>query len=143
MKNVSIFFKICVAGCIIIIASILASCSTDPEVTPTATQTLSEKIWSVTYFFDTDKEETDDFAGYSFTFKSDGEAMATNSAGSTAGTWSIISDDGFRKFVLDFGLGRPLEELNDDWIIEEESATVLKLRDDNDTKVEELHFSAN
>lgn len=143
MKYLSILFKICVAVYVIIIAGILTSCSNGEEINPPSTNTLSDQTWTVSYFFDNDQEETDDFAGYSFIFNSNGQAMASNNAGTTTGTWSIISDDGFRKFVLDFGLGKPLEELNDDWIIVEETENVLKLRDDNDTKVEELHFSAN
>ncbi|MFZ9003557.1 MAG: hypothetical protein ACO3AE_05980, partial [Robiginitalea sp.] len=40
--------------------------------------------WRITFYFDSDKEETSDYAGYVFTFGGDGTVTATN--GTTEGT---------------------------------------------------------
>ncbi len=142
MNYISIIFKLCVLGYAVFIAGILTSCSTDGSEDVTPDPTVSGTTWVVSYYFDQDKEETDDFTGYEFSFNEDGKAIASKNGSITEGTWSIINDDGHRKFVLNLGLTEPLEELNDDWIITEETANSLKLMDDNDTHLEELHFSA-
>ncbi len=141
MKIISTVFKICIAFYVIVLISILSSCTTE-ETPDISNQVLANNVWEVTYFFDKDKDETTDFAGYSFTFSDQGVATATNGSTSKTGTWSKISDDGFQKLVINFGIGKPLEELNDDWIIQEESTSFMKLMDDNDTHLEELHFQA-
>jgi hypothetical protein len=97
--------------------------------------------WRISYFWDKDKDETSDFQGYTFTFESDGKLEAKKGDQLQAGTWSIIQDDGRQKFVIDLGQLRPLEELTDDWLILEKSAGIIKLKDDNDEYLEELHFS--
>jgi len=97
--------------------------------------------WKVSYFWDKDKEETSDFQGYTFVFQSDGKLQAQKGDQVVNGTWRTIQDDGRQKFVMDMGLIKPLEELTDDWLILEKSAGILKLKDDNDEHLEELHFS--
>lgn len=95
--------------------------------------------WKVSYYWDKDKDETNDFSGYSFLFKDNGVLEALKNGVTTNGTWQINSSS--NKLIIFMGTARPLENLNDDWIIVEKTDSVIKLRDDNDTHLEELHFA--
>lgn len=96
--------------------------------------------WRITYFFDTDSEETADYDGYVFTFSADGAVMAEKGEIAISGTWSITedSDDSFDDspdesddvdFNLFFSTPPDFEELSDDWDILEYSDTLIKLTD--------------
>lgn len=96
--------------------------------------------WYVNYFFD-DIDETGDFSPYTFTFNTDGSALAAASSGNTNGTWSFISDSSIDKFDLFFGTTDPLEELDEDWEIIEVSETIIRLKDvSGDGSIDYLTF---
>ncbi len=95
--------------------------------------------WKVSYYWDKDKEETNNFSGYSFLFKDNGVLEALKNGVTTTGTWQLNSSS--NKLIIQIGTAKPLEDLTDDWLIVEKSNTVIKLKDDNDTHLEELHFS--
>jgi hypothetical protein len=117
----------------------LASCKKDDSSPASASgdpALVSGKTWKVTHFYD-DKDETYKFTNFTFDFAAGGVLTATAPAGSTTGTWSISSS----KFFIDLGASDPLRELTDDWRLLEQTSDLIKLRDDNDEKLEELHFS--
>jgi len=101
--------------------------------------------WKVSLFTDSGKDETAEFAGYSFIFNSGGTATATKSTVATTGSWSINSSS--NKFNLNFGVksntNKPLGELTDDWVIISSNSTEIKLKDDNEGSGEVLTFSKN
>jgi hypothetical protein len=97
-------------------------------------------VWKVSYFFD-DKDETSDFNGYTFDFKSDGKFVATFSTNTVNGTWS--EDKSSNKLIINISGTKALDELADDWLITEKTNTSIKLKDDNVTKNEQLHFTRN
>ncbi|MCO6486937.1 MAG: hypothetical protein J5I98_00900 [Phaeodactylibacter sp.] len=100
-----------------------------------------DSAWRVSYYFDKDKEETSDFAGYRFTFRDDGTLEAVRNGTTVAGTWATTRDDGRQRLVINAGTAsRPLESLTDDWVIVEQNASRIRLQDDNDEHLEELHF---
>lgn len=124
------------------------SCSNNYDNNPTPTvdpQAPATGTWRVTLFTDSGKDETSDFSGYSFTFDSDGTAVATKGGTSKNGTWSISSS--YKEFNLNFGVktdaNKPLGELTDDWEIISVTATEIKLKDDNDDSDEFLTFNQN
>lgn len=96
--------------------------------------------WKVSYYWDKDKDETSDFAGYTFSFKAGGVFQATGGGSTTTGSWQV--DNSSNKLIITIAGTKPLDDLNDDWIILEQSNTSIKLKDDNDTHLEELHFQA-
>lgn len=97
--------------------------------------------WKVSYYFDKDKDETNDFSGFIFRFNADGSLESTRNGATTTGTWAITSNDGTQRLVISSGSGaKPLSDLDDDWIITEKSDNQIKLKDDNDDHLEELHF---
>ena len=112
-------------------------CKKDDNSSQSVTQNLQTgQTWKVSYYYDTDKDETYKFSSYTFEFKDDGTLVATGSSGTTNGTWNV----GSRFNISSFSVS-PLDDLNDDWVIVSQSDNVIKLKDDNSSKVEELHFS--
>lgn len=96
--------------------------------------------WKVTYYFDKDKVETSDFAGYTFQFNADGNFQSSGSSTAT-GTWKVTDDDGSQRMVISSGsASKPLTNLSDDWILVNMSSSKIELKDDNSEHLEELHF---
>lgn len=99
--------------------------------------------WRVSYFFDTDKDETANFTGYIFTFGTDGKLTATKGTTTVTGNWSVIDDDinsssdddGNSSDDDDFNIFFPVpessdfEDLNDDWDIISATANKIELTD--------------
>lgn len=79
---------------------------------------ISPGQWRVSYFFDK-KDETSDYAGYTFNFGSDGSLSATNGGQTWSGDWQTGFDDSTEKFLIDFDGAVPsaLSELEEDWRI--------------------------
>ncbi len=116
---------------------------TDPPNPVDLETVLTTDSWFVSYFFD-DEDETDDFAGYEFTFNSNGTATATNSSNTVPGTWSITNSSGGQiKLDLDFGNDFPLDELEEDWKVIDFSNELIRLFDvsGGDGSTDYLHFS--
>lgn len=98
--------------------------------------------WRVSYFFDSGKDETSDYTGYNFQFNTDATMTATRNAVTTHGTWSIISDDNHKKFVIVLSTtDKDLLELNDDWLLLSQTSNEIKLQDDNPSSNEQLTFT--
>ncbi len=95
-------------------------------------------LWKVSYYWDKDKDETSDFAGYTFNFKSNGVLEAVKSGVTTTGTWQHNSSS--NKLIINIGTTKPLTNATDDWLIQERNDNLIKLRDDNTTQLEELYF---
>jgi hypothetical protein len=101
--------------------------------------TALEGQWRITYYFDSDKEETSDYAGFVFTFGADGTVSATNGTTEVAGTWSVTDssssdddspdDDSDVDFNLFFVSPADFEELSDDWDILKYNASRIELID--------------
>lgn len=93
--------------------------------------------WRITYFFDTDEEETDNFTGYIFEFNSGDILTATNGSNNYSGSWSVTDDgshdDNSKEFEdIDFNIAfnnpNDFEELSEDWEIISLSDTKIELR---------------
>ena len=100
--------------------------------------------WKVSWYYDKDKDETSDFSGWEFELASDGSLIATKDSGTYTGTWNIESTDDSadydKKMVFIITGPDPLDSMADDWLITEVSDSVLKLLDDSDNGIEELHL---
>jgi hypothetical protein len=117
-----------------------ASCSSDNDNAP-----IENGTWRVTLFTDSGNDETGDFAGYSFQFKTDGKLMATKAGAVKEGTWSRSASS--NKFLIDLGpkdnTNKPLGELTDDWKIISIGDNQVRLTDDNASSQEFLTFTRN
>ena len=124
----------------------LLSCDSEEDSSNVITQADMDAIrstalsgsWRISYFFDTDKEETSNFEGYAFIFGSDGSVTAVKDATEVSGTWSITDsnstdDSPDDSSDVDFNLNFPSPEmfmdLTDDWDILEYSQNQIKLID--------------
>tara|TARA_R100000935_G_scaffold13736_5_gene27597 strand:- start:23697 stop:24185 length:489 start_codon:yes stop_codon:yes gene_type:complete len=99
--------------------------------------------WRISYFFDSDEDETSDFSGYSFTFGEDGTLTAVNGTTTVTGDWSVLDDssnsssddDGNSSDDDDFNIFFPVpesnnfEDLNDDWDIISVTPNKIELTD--------------
>ena len=123
-------------------------------------QSIAESgTWRITNFNDSGQDYTSDFAGYNFTFASDGTLTASNGSSTLNGTWSITSDsssssdddsnddDDDIEFNIFFPVSdsNDFEELNDDWDIVSTSATRIELIDEGDSNAytDRLTFEKN
>lgn len=118
----------------LLIWSLISSCSKDSTSDPNNT-TPPAGQWRIHYYWD-EKDETSDFAGYTFEFQTGGLLKATKGATVVNGTWSETST----KLIIDFGADPVLSEINDDWQKTEKTDTFIKLKDDNPAQDDQLHF---
>ena len=126
-----------------LLVSIMAACTNDNNGTPnngTDDTLTTAGNWKVSYYWDKDKDETNDFSGYVFTFEKGGVFKAMKNGTTTTGTWQVNSSG--TKLIINSGSTiKPLDDLSDDWIIVEKSDKLIKLKDDNDEHDEFLHFA--
>ena len=108
------------------------------ETTAQQTQNTAQSgSWKITYFFDSDQNETNHFNGYTFTFKENGSLVAVNGSTTITGTWSVTdsnsSDDDGGSSDIDFNIffASPpdFEDLSDDWDIISVTNSKIQLTD--------------
>ena len=110
------------------------SCKKDDNIispisTTSVTNTLVSGTWKITYYWDTDHEETADYRDYAFTFGSGNNLTATKTGSTITGTWTSISDDSKTKLILDFSAPASFVELSDDWHVIEITGNKIRLQD--------------
>ena len=88
---------------------------------------LSDGTWYVSYFYD-DTNQTSVYAGYTFTFNTNGTSQAMLNGNFLNGSWSNYMDGAEEKIELDYD-GSILDELEDDWEVIEYSSTQVRLKD--------------
>jgi hypothetical protein len=96
---------------------------------------VNNGTWRITYYYDTDHEETNSFNGYNFTFAPNNVLLASNGTNNYTGFWSVTdsnsNDDSISDLDFNIAFSSPaqFEELSDDWEIVEKSLTRIKLKD--------------
>jgi hypothetical protein len=118
----------------VFIALGLTSCkkdepSTSNITTSNVTTTVSAGTWRVTYYWDTNRDETANFNGFNFTFGTSNLVSASNSLLTINGTWSIANDDSKIKLILAFTTNANFIEISDDWHVIERTDTKIRLQD--------------
>lgn len=106
----------------------------DMEAIRTAVKTGA---WRISYYFDTDKEETSNFNGFVFTFNSSGVIGATDGNTALSGAWSVSSSDNSTADVSDdtvdlsisFASPANFLEISDDWEVISYSNNKIELKD--------------
>ena len=127
----------------IISLAAISSCKKDDSTDPTSNivQIVTTGTWRITYFVEPNEDKTNDFTGYTFSFNSNGQLIATLSGVNTTGSWAW--DDSSSKFHISIGNSKPLSDLTDDWLILEKTENLIRLKNDNPTKNELLNFTRN
>jgi hypothetical protein len=115
-----------------ILSIVFASCKkddTDTVITTTnVTSTVTSGNWRVTYYFDSNQDETINFAGYSFVFNPNGTITAFKAPTVVTGTWAPGNDDSKVKLILNFLSPSNFSELSEDWQVIERTDTRIKLQ---------------
>jgi len=111
------------------------SCTRSSSDNTTLDQVATTGQWKIAYYFD-EKDETANFAGWVFTFNTNGTASATNGAATISGTW-LVKEGEFR---IDLGASSPMDSITKHWTIVEKSNTTIKLKDDNTLQTDEVHL---
>jgi hypothetical protein len=130
----------------IVFSAITSSCkkednsSSNNNTSSNISANITSGLWRVSYYHESSNDHTSNFNGYTFSFSNTGTMTATNSAGSTSGTWSI-DDSNANEFHMSIGSTSPLTDLNSGWLITSQSSTQVELRDDSGNHSEELHFT--
>lgn len=121
--------------------TMLVSCSTSDDSsdnsnnTQTVVSTAQSGNWIITYYYDTDQDETSNFSGYTFTFGSNGVLTATNGGTTVTGTWSVTdsnsNDDSPSDLHFNIFFSSPANfaDLSDDWEIISVTSTKIRLTD--------------
>jgi len=80
--------------------AVMASCNNGNDPNPTSQAKINEAKtialagqWTISYFWDTDKDETASFSGFIFEFSSDGSITATKGTTIVSGQWSVTDED--------------------------------------------------
>ena len=104
---------------------------------------LSDGTWYVSYFYD-DTNQTSVYAGYTFTFNTNGTSSVLRNSVSINGSWSNYIDGNEEKLELDYD-GSILDELEEDWEVVEYSSTQVRLKDvsGGNGGTDYLYFSKN
>lgn len=105
------------------------SVTTNVGTSTDVTNTVQTGDWKITYYYDSDHEETSDFSSYRFTFSDNGTLTAASSSTTVTGTWSTGSDDSMVKMIISFTSPEMFEELSDDWHVIERTSAKIRLED--------------
>lgn len=132
----------------------LASCSSGDDngnsvqnITPQAlTNTFVNHDWRISYFREDGVDRTAEFAGYIFTFDSNGTVTATSGESQVLGQWLVNADDDQDDdlydnpdFILNYPASAPAPFLwlNDDWEPIERTGNRVRLIDDFDDDLDD------
>lgn len=93
---------------------------------------LIDGQWFVQSYIDDGDDETNDYNGYTFTFNTDGTAVAQSNGNTVNGTWSVVTSGSGLDLVLNFEIDNendPFDDLNDDWDVEQFTDVLVDLKD--------------
>jgi hypothetical protein len=109
----------------------------DYTVFKSVTPIVTKGNWKVNLYMDANNDKTNDFAGYSFVFSSNGDVKASKNGNDINGHW--YEDNVSKKVAIDLGNTDPmLINLNDSWNINDVSNTNISLENENAQKIERL-----
>jgi len=130
---------------ILVSLAVIVGCKKDDDTSPSGNNTIQTSIlvsgsWKVSYFYESGSNHTSDFNDYAFAFANNGTMTASNSSGTVNGTWRI-DDDGSNEFHMSLGNSSTLDKLDKGWVVISQSNSEIKLKDDDTSHTEELHFT--
>ena len=124
MKKIILFLAIAAMAAI-------SSCTKDDDnsiTTGNVSSTVSSGTWRVTYYWDTDHEETSNFSGYSFTFAGGSVLTAVSGGTTVTGTWQTGTDNSTVKLIISFASPANFAEISEDWHVLERTDTKIRLQ---------------
>jgi hypothetical protein len=134
------------------------SCSSDDDSSSTTstteiTNTVTSGAWRVTYFMDSDNDETNHFTGYNFTFGANNILTATNGTNTYTGIWNVSTEDPNDDhphledvdFDIIFNSPDNFIDLTEDWEILEKTSLKIRMKhvSGGDGNIDYLTFEKN
>lgn len=127
MKKIILFLTIAAMAAI-------SSCTKDDNnsnnniTASNVSATVASGTWRVTYYWDTDHEETSNFSGYSFTFAGGNVLTAVSGGTTVTGTWQTGTDNSTVKLIISFASPANFAEISEDWHVLERTDTKIRLQ---------------
>ena len=138
MKKPFLFFAI---KCSIIIY--FAACTGIDHYTTakSATPIVTKGVWKVNLYRDSNKDQTNDFAGYTFTFNEYGKITASKNGININGNW--FEDNISNRLNIDFGVTNPsFVKLNTYWNITQVTKVQVGLQNSNGPTNDKLNITS-
>lgn len=108
---------------------------------------IQSTSWILSYFFDNNKDETNQFNGYEFSFRDNNKLIASNGQDTMNGYWQINdngNDDspGNLELEIEFVLNNHFDDLSDDWEVVNVLENKIELTDisGGNGGIDHLHF---
>jgi hypothetical protein len=122
----------------------------DKDAVKEVIDTVKDGTWKVSYFYDSGKDKTVNYAGYNFVFGDSNVLNATKETNSYNGMWSAAkstSDDDLFSTIFKISIGPNdiFQDLNGDWKVIEKTGSSITLKDDSkgETAIDFLTFEKN
>jgi len=137
---------------ITIAISTFVSCNNDDYKTSAndVSDTIKEGTWTVSYFYDSNVDKTQNYVGYNFAFGNNTVVTVTKDSNTNTGSWSVsksTNDDDIYSTIFNLAFGSPeiLIPLSGNWKVIENTGSSLKLKDDSkgDLAIDYLTFVKN
>lgn len=124
-----------------VLVLLLMACSGEDGVSDNSqlldqiTSNVSSGSWIISYYYDTDSDETSNFSSFVFSFNEGGVLSATNGTNAYIGSWSVSDsnsgDDSLDDLHFNISFASPpyFAELTDDWDIIAQSDSTIELID--------------
>lgn len=106
-----------------------------------ATPMVTEGTWKVNLYLNADKNNTNDFSGYIFTFNAEGNLVADKDGKQVTGNWS--EDNIAKKIVINLGSADPvLTRLNENWDITRINEKEISLQSKDPSSPSRINISS-
>ena len=101
---------------------------------------LTGSSWSIHYYYD-GTDNTNDFSGYIFNFKSDGSCSIKKGNNTSNGVWQVVREGNTtQKLQLNISSNPTLEQLNEWWKLQDISYNLVEFITDDISKNKQFHF---
>jgi hypothetical protein len=114
-----------------VIESAIGQCGSNSGSTDDFIDVLTSGNWRISYYHNSDEDDTSVYNGYVFTINANNTITITRNSSTFTGTWLFYEEDGVDLLEIDFQ-DDPLDDLDDDWELLEFSSTLIQLKEEGD-----------
>ncbi|RXR29423.1 hypothetical protein EQG68_13130 [Flavobacterium piscinae] len=114
-----------------VIENAIGQCGSNSGSTDDFIDVLTSGNWRISYYHNSDEDDTSVYNGYVFTFNANNTITITRNSSTFTGTWLFYEEDGVDLLEIDFQ-DDPLDDLDDDWELLEFSSTLIQLKEEGD-----------
>ncbi len=122
-------------GLVVLCLTLTLSCSKDDALSDDKSNNAvsnrnieNSGIWYVTLFSEDGRNQTNQYYGYAFEFKSSGLLTASKSSELLKGSWKYVTDSGKLKILITFPNIGKFDDLTEDWELIQETENIIRLK---------------